>query len=73
MIHGAPITVQDTSPTSLLFSVIVSVELIVPLMSIAWAIPAARKTAVISNANDLSVWDRVMGSYLFSEIFTVGH
>jgi hypothetical protein len=36
--HGAPVTVQVTSPTSRLFSVIVSVAVIVPLISIACAV-----------------------------------
>src|SRR5215469_7044800 len=45
VMHGAPVTVQVTSPTSLLFSMMVSVAVIVPLISVARVIPAHRKSA----------------------------
>jgi len=36
LMQGEPTTIQVTSPTSSLFSVIVSVEEMVPLISVAW-------------------------------------
>jgi hypothetical protein len=36
LMQGAPTTIQVTSPTNSLLSVIVSVEEMVPLISVAW-------------------------------------
>jgi hypothetical protein len=62
--HGRPTTVQVTSPTSLLFSVMVSVELIVPLMSIASVVPV-KKASVEHIANKVTVSERFIVTFPF--------
>jgi hypothetical protein len=45
--QGAPVTAQVTSPVSLLLSVMVNVEEIVPLMSLQYAIVAHARSATM--------------------------
>src|SRR5260370_6325293 len=63
--QGAPLTVQVTSPMSLLLSVIVSVVAMVPLMSVAKALPAQKQTAMRSGANQATVLECVIRAILF--------
>src|SRR6516165_6626531 len=55
LIHGAPVTVQVTSPTRRLLSVIVSVVVIVPLISVAQATPAHPMIATVSAPQNLVI------------------
>jgi hypothetical protein len=58
--HGAPVTVHVTSPTSLLLSMTVSVVVMVPLISVAQALPAHTKRTPRNATNHVPIFRRVI-------------
>jgi hypothetical protein len=57
-------TAQVTSPTSLLLSMIITVELMVPLMSIALVLPADKTSAEHTRTNKVIVCERFIAGFL---------
>jgi hypothetical protein len=75
MIHGAPLTVHVTSPTSLLSSKMVKVVVIGPLISVARALPA-QTMSITKVAHHTSIVRRIISSlfpfnfsYQFASVF----
>src|ERR1019366_8664243 len=58
--QGAPLTVHVTSPTSLLLSMTASVVVMVPLISVAQALPAHTKRALRNATNHVPIFRRVI-------------